>query len=208
MVIVFEGIDGTGKSTVARRIFEEFNSLFPGKFFLASEPSKTELGIELKNILTSGRFDLNIFEQTLLFTADRSYTIRKFVIPYSLEGKVILMDRSFVSTYTYQIMNLEDESYINLLTNLTERSIENLFVDILFYFDCPSEISLQRIGEKDGIEKKGSDFIEKVRNNYKKFIKLGHKSIKRIIEIDSTKPLEEVYSKVKLKIMEEVGFIV
>lgn len=207
MVIVFEGIDGTGKSTISKRIFEEFNHLFPGTFFLFSEPSKTKLGIELKKILTSGSFELNIFEQTLLFTTDRSYLIRNFVIPYSLEGKVILMDRSFISTYAYQIMNLDDE-YVSLLINLTEKSIENFFIDILFYFDCPAEISLSRIKEKDGIERKGVDFIEKVRNNYRNFLKSNHRALKQIITIDATKPIDDIFLFVRSKIIEKVGFIV
>lgn len=208
MVIVFEGIDGTGKSTISRKIFEEFNLLFPNTFLLFSEPSKTELGIKLKKILTSGNFELNIFEQTLLFTADRSYLIRNFVIPYSLGNKVVLMDRSFVSTYVYQIMNLQDESYISLLIDLTEKSIENFYVDVLFYFDCPAEVSLSRISKKDGIEKKGIDFIEKIRNNYIKFINSNHKAIKEVITVDATKSLEEVFSFVKSKVIEKVGFIV
>lgn len=207
MIIVFEGIDGSGKTTISKRLFQEFQNVFPGQVFWFSEPSPTELGKSLKNILTSKDIQLTTFEQSLLFTADRSFLLRSYVIPYSLEGKIVIMDRSFVSTYAYQIMNIEDKKETEILTNLTEYSISSFIVDILFYLDCPADISLSRITTKDGIESRGKDFIERVRKNYLDFISKKHNSLKRIIKIDSTQAIDKVYEEVRSMVMEKVGYI-
>ncbi|MEN2997615.1 MAG: dTMP kinase [Brevinematia bacterium] len=207
MVIVFEGIDGSGKTTISNMIFNEISQVFPGEVFWFSEPSPTELGKHLKDILTLERFKLSIPEQLLLFTADRMWLLRNYVIPYSRENKIILMDRSFVSTYAYQVMNVEDEETCRILVDLTEHSIRDFYIDILFYLDCPSEISLGRIKVKDGIESRGVDFIEKVRRNYLAFLQTPHEHIRKVVVINATEDLENVYQKVRGVILDHIGYI-
>ncbi|MFN4245936.1 MAG: dTMP kinase [Brevinematia bacterium] len=208
MIIVFEGIDGSGKTTVSKKIYEELKDVFKGCVFWFSEPSPTKLGSTLKTILTSKEISLTTLEQTLLFTTDRLFLLRNYIIPYNKENKIIIMDRSFISTYAYQIMNIEDENLKKILTTLTELSISEFYIDILFYFDCPSQISFSRIKEKDGIESKGIEFIEKVRRNYLKFIESKHSKVKTIEIINATKNLEDIYNEVRSKVIEKTGYIV
>lgn len=208
MIIVFEGIDGSGKTTVSKKIYQELSQIFPSRVFWFSEPSQTTLGKNLKSIITSKEITLTTLEQTLLFTTDRSFLLRNYIIPYNNNNNIIIMDRSFISTYTYQIMNEKDERIRELMKNLTELSIRDFYIDILFYLDCPSEISLSRITEKDGIESKGIEFIERVRGNYLNFLTQQHPNIKEQSIINSMKPLEEVYSEVRRYLLDKLGYIV
>lgn len=208
MIIVFEGIDGSGKTTVSKKIYQELSQIFPSRVFWFSEPSQTTLGKNLKSIITSKEITLTTLEQTLLFTTDRSFLLRNYIIPYNNNNNIIIMDRSFISTYTYQIMNEKDEKIKELMKNLTELSIRDFYIDILFYLDCPSEISLSRITEKDGIESKGIEFIERVRENYLNFLIQQHPNIKEQSIINSMKPLEEVYSEVRSYLLDKLGYIV
>lgn len=208
MIIVFEGIDGSGKTTVSKKIYQELSQIFPSRVFWFSEPSQTTLGKNLKSIITSKEITLTTLEQTLLFTTDRSFLLRNYIIPYNDNNNIIIMDRSFISTYTYQIMNEKDEKIKELMKNLTELSIRDFYIDILFYLDCPSEISLSRITEKDGIESKGIEFIERVRENYLNFLIQQHPNIKEQSIINSMKPLEEVYSEVRSYLLDKLGYIV
>lgn len=208
MIIVFEGIDGSGKTTVSKKIYQELSQIFPSRVFWFSEPSQTTLGKNLKSIITSKEITLTTLEQTLLFTTDRSFLLRNYIIPYNNNNNIIIMDRSFISTYTYQIMNEKDERIRELMKNLTELSIRDFYIDILFYLDCPSEISLSRITEKDGIESKGVNFIEQVRRNYLDFLNSNHPNIKKQLVIDTKKPFKEVYSEVRSYLLEKLGYVV
>ncbi|MCX8028528.1 MAG: dTMP kinase [Brevinematales bacterium] len=208
MVIAFEGIDGSGKSTISKKLASDLKELFQNKVLWFSEPSPTELGKRLKSILVSKEINLDVFEQSLLFTSDRAFLIRNYIIPSSIQGNIIIMDRSFVSTYAYQIMNTDDEKLKRILIDLTEYSIRNFYIDTLIYLNCPPEISLSRIEEKDGIESKGIEFAKKVKSNYELFLSQGHKNIKNIFNINATEDFENVYKCVKQIIIQQTGYIV
>lgn len=207
MVIAFEGVDGSGKTTISKLLFSELENIFKGDVFWFSEPSPTDLGKSLKNILTSKDIELNTFEQSLLFTSDRSYLIRNYILPYNRDKKIVIMDRTFVSTYSYQIMNIEDNTLKNIITSLTEYSIKDFYIDILFYLDCDPEISLSRIEVKDGIESRGLEYIRKVKNNYDTFIRQKHPHIRNIRVVDARGKLEDVFSYVKSEVIQITGYI-
>ena len=205
MVFVFEGIDGTGKTTLSKMVFSYYSSLFPGRVFWFSEPSETGLGKKLRDILKYSDFNLNIFEQVLLFDADRSYFVRNVLLPVMREDNIVIVDRSFISTYAYQILNVEDESLRRLLIDVTEFSTNGVFFDVVLFFDCEVEISLGRRKEKDNFESQGFDFLNRVRENYKQFLLSGHRKIGRVVNIDASKPLDEVYEGVIKVFREFVG---
>ena len=208
MVFVFEGIDGTGKSTVSKMVFDYYSSIFPGKVFLFSEPSDTGFGKRLRDILKYSDFNLNIFEQVLLFDADRSYFVRNVLLPVMKSDNIVIVDRSFISTYAYQILNVDDEDLRKLLVDITEFSTDGVFFDVVLFFDCDVEVSLSRRRERDNFESKGVGFLNRVRENYRKFLLGSHKKIGKVVIIDASKPLDEVYNDVLNVFREFVGDVV
>ena len=102
--IVFEGIDGSGKSTVARMVFETLSEEMPGKVVLTAEPTESFIGKAVRHANQSGADEL---AEALLFVADRAEHTKE-IRAWLLEGKVVLCDRYYASTIAYQGALLKD----------------------------------------------------------------------------------------------------
>jgi dTMP kinase len=89
LFVVLEGIDGSGKSSVARSLFEILNREMPGRVVLTAEPTETWLG---DCVLRANKENLSGTAEALLFVADRTeHSLR--IDEWLKEGKVVLCDR-------------------------------------------------------------------------------------------------------------------
>jgi dTMP kinase len=102
--IVFEGIDGSGKSTVAERVFEILSEEMPGSVILTAEPTESFIGKAVRHANQSGTDEL---AEALLFVADRAEHTKE-IRAWLSEGKVVLCDRYYASTIAYQGALLKD----------------------------------------------------------------------------------------------------
>lgn len=204
MVIVFEGIDGVGKTTLSKeavRILRENG--FDAHWL--SEPSDSELGMLLKKAVLSNPEQLTSFEQTLIFTAERSASIRNIVTPLVKQKKIVVMDRSFVSTYAYQIMTTDNPETKELLIKITENSIKDFAIDILFYLKCDVKKALGRIEKKDKIEERGIEYMMRIQRNYDVFLRKGHSKIKNMFVISTDGDLDANVVKLRKALDEVMG---
>lgn len=96
--VVFEGIDGSGKSTVAKKVYEALSKEMPGKVVLTAEPTDTWLGDCVRQ---AGREGAAPAAEALLFTADRAEHTER-IKAWLAEGKLVLCDRYHLSTLAYQ----------------------------------------------------------------------------------------------------------
>ena len=96
--IVFEGIDGSGKSTVARMVFDILSEEMPGRVVLTAEPTESFIGKAVRQANEGGADEL---AEALLFVADRAEHTRQ-IRSWLSEGKVVLSDRYYASTIAYQ----------------------------------------------------------------------------------------------------------
>lgn len=97
--IVLEGIDGTGKSTQARRLAAWFESL--GREVVSSrEPTDGPWGKRLRESAASGR--LSPAEELEYFLHDRRQHVAEVIAPALAAGKVVILDRYYFSTMAYQ----------------------------------------------------------------------------------------------------------
>jgi dTMP kinase len=96
--IVFEGIDGSGKSTVARRVSEVLSREMPGWVVLTAEPTDSFIGQAVR-MANAGEVD--DLAEALLFVADRAEHTRQ-IRKWLDEGKVVICDRYYASTIAYQ----------------------------------------------------------------------------------------------------------
>jgi dTMP kinase len=98
-LVVVEGIDGAGKSTVLRRLAAHCESR--GLACVTSgEPTRGEWGLKLRRSMTDGRLSLE--DELALFLKDRAEHVEKLIRPALAEGKVVLLDRYYPSTAAYQ----------------------------------------------------------------------------------------------------------
>ena len=101
LFIVFEGIEGSGKTTQAQALKERLHSTNP-LVELAREPGGTPLGDELRNLLKYGKTEINAVAELLLFNAARAQLVSDVIKPRLEEGGTVISDRFFASTIAYQ----------------------------------------------------------------------------------------------------------
>jgi len=157
--IVFEGIDGSGKTTQAKLLQEELKRNGFG-VLLTKEPTDGPIGQIIRKGL---RGELNFSMKTiqLLFTADRSYHLETTILPALREGKVVISDRYFYSTIAYGMLELEKEWLKKINSGFLEP-------DMVFLIDIDPETSLERLSTSRKAKEKFEDLekLRKVRGNY------------------------------------------
>jgi len=181
-IVSFEGIDGSGKTTIAKRIeFELIKKNF--KVFYTEEPTDSPLGKAIRDtILLNKTIKLSPFAQALLFTADRNYHVNN-IIKNALEDKsIVILDRFIDSTLAYQG---ENEELVRLINKINEMAVGTFIPDITFLLDIEPALALERIEktdkEKDNFEK--LNFLANVRERYKL---IASKNKERIKIIDAS----------------------
>lgn len=101
-LIVFEGGEGSGKSTQLRRLSASFARAGVSHVCLR-EPGGTPLGTEVRRVLLDRASDITPRAEALLFMASRAQLVEREIRPALARGDVVLLDRFFLSTYAYQV---------------------------------------------------------------------------------------------------------
>ena len=110
MFIVFEGIDGTGKSTQVRLLADKLRQL--GYVVVATrEPTEGPYGQKIRKLFVN-RQTVTKNEELELFIADRNLHVNEVISPALAEGCVVISDRYYLSTVAYQGANGMDQDLI------------------------------------------------------------------------------------------------
>jgi dTMP kinase len=157
--ITFEGIDGCGKSTQAKLLFENLVNLGIDVFW-TKEPGGTELGKMVREILLKFNGDIDTLTEFLLFASDRSYHVKEIIRELS-KGKVVISERFKDSSIAYQ--GYGGGLSINFIERI-HREITILEPDLTILLDISPLTSIKRVKNPDRIEKKGIDYLDRVRN--------------------------------------------
>lgn len=135
LLVVFEGIDGSGKSTQARLLAERLEKQGVG-VVLTSEPSTGTIG----KVIRSLRERPSLEEEIQLFTEDRRDHVQTFIRPALERGLVVICDRYIYSSAAYQGARGADPQSI-IIRNLSFAPAP----DIIFMLDCSIDTCLARI---------------------------------------------------------------
>ena len=101
-LIVFEGGEGSGKSTQLRLLADSLAAAGIAHRCLR-EPGGTALGAEIRRLLLEREWEIDARAEALLFMASRAQLVVKEIRPALERGEIVLLDRFFLSTYAYQI---------------------------------------------------------------------------------------------------------
>lgn len=101
MLITFEGIDGSGKSTQAKLLVERLQSLHVPVLFVR-EPGGTDLSEHVRSILLDPALEISPLAELMLFSAARAQLVEERVAPELSAGRTVVCDRFFDSTTAYQ----------------------------------------------------------------------------------------------------------
>jgi len=164
MLIVLEGIDGSGKSLIAQLLKEELEKR-GYKIWLTKEPTNGPIGKLIRELLIKGH-ELNENWgriMALLFAADRYYH-QEEIKEKIKQGYIVISDRYYHSTFAYQPnypgISIE---WVKELHKYLEKP------DYVFILDIPIELAIERMTDRKKrhmYEKR--EFLEKVRHNYMK----------------------------------------
>ena len=196
LFVVFEGLDGSGKSTQVKILLDKLISdnyqVLPLR-----EPGSTEIGEKILNLLDSKQ-ELTPIMEFLLFSISRSAVVNEKIKPALETNKIVLCDRYFYSSIAYQGAGRNlDKDYIDFTNQLI---IDKTIPDIVFYLDLTWEEKINRKGidKSDRFEKENKIFHDKVRQEY---LSLARNDSDRWVVIDANLELDEIskliYSKIK-----------
>ena len=190
--ITLEGIEGAGKSTVAKYVAEWLT----GRGIavrLTREPGGTPLGERVRQIvLEHGNEPLSAVTETLLMFAARALHVENVIAPALREGQWVVCDRFTDATRAYQGSGRGVDAA--LIDTLARAVHPQLTPHCTLLLDLPVAAGLSRArarhrGGADRFEAETVDFFESVRAGY---LALARREPGRIQVIDATAPLEEV----------------
>jgi dTMP kinase len=179
----FEGIDGSGKSTVSKLVYNQLKSKGYDAV-LTYEPTDTWIGKRVQQCIETNS---DPFITAFTFIADR-IEHGKQIQKWLDEGKIVLCDRYSESTYAYQGAQLQGmvKNPIKWLKELSDGRVP--IPDRTFVFVIDPEMSLARIQKRSKlIPFERFSFLEKVHKNYLK-LAVG----KRFKKLDATKKIDEL----------------
>ena len=194
-LIVFEGIDGTGKSTQCRKM-EEYLNIKGFSVVRYREPTDGIWGKKIRKILSVGRGDVTREEELSWFNKDRREDVEKNISPALGENKVVLMDRYYYSTAAYQgALELDTDDI------LRDNESFSPIPDRVYIFTAPPEQCLKRIkNSRDSYSSfEKLEYLIKVQ---KKFNSFEGSYIKKI---NSVSTVEDIHTQLCLDINELMG---
>lgn len=101
-LIVFEGIDGTGKSTQAKMLATWLATVSDCRVILEAEPTYSKFGNTLRSLSSKPRAKIDPWTMHALFTMDRLEHVREVVSPALERNEIVILDRYYYSTTAYQ----------------------------------------------------------------------------------------------------------
>ncbi len=135
MFIVFEGIDGSGKSTQARRLADYMRSI-SRPVTLTAEPSNSPAGLKIKSL--TSRLPAEV--ETELFIEDRRHHVQNVIKPALSKGFDVICDRYVYSSAAYQgSCGISPKEIMKRNFEFAPRP------DITFLIEIPLEVAIQRI---------------------------------------------------------------
>lgn len=189
MFICFEGIDGAGKTTQARMLFQALKEKGV-RTELVADPGTTQIGTAIRQILLNNDGPITTMAQMLLFSAARAeladYMVKK------LKNHVVICDRWILSTLVYQgVMNKIETSLIDHIFVSTAA----VYPDICFLLDIPPEAAKKRMGKpRDRYERKCMSDRAQMRRSYLLFAEHEYAAVTEII--DARLPAEKTHQQI------------
>lgn len=194
MFITFEGIDGSGKSTQARRLAQWLGDQ-GHDVILTREPGGSPGAEDIRQLLLTGDPDRWSAEtEILLFTAARRDHLEKTILPSLRAGKIVVCDRFADSTRIYQGATRGD---LRAKVDALHQLMIGRDPDLTFIIDMDPATALQRglargSGE-DRFEDFGLPFQETLRHG---FLALARAEPQRCVLIDGNRSMDQIASDV------------
>ena len=186
LLIAFEGIDGTGKSTQLQ-LLAAFLRERGCRVITTREPTDSSFGRRIRELYMD-RGSCTPEEELKLFIQDRRLHVRELIEPQLAEGSIVLTDRYYFSTAAYQGAAGMD---------VEEIFVKNSFApvpDLVILLTMDPEVSIARIREGRGDELNDFEQLDQLRKVAARFAMFSDSCIRRI---DASPDLDQVQEQVR-----------
>lgn len=198
--ITFEGPDGAGKTTIISKVANELKNTL-----LTREPGGIDIAEQIRRvILAKDNTAMDPRTEALLYAAARRQHLIEKVKPALQEGKVVLCDRFVDSSLAYQ--GYARGLGIDEVFQINQFAIEQMMPELTIYFDIEPELGLKRINKNKGreinrLDLEDLEFHQRVRTGYHLLLE---RFPNRIIKIDASGTVDEVFNKTIKIVMEKI----
>ncbi len=188
LFISFEGIDGSGKTVQAKRLYEQLKKAGYA-VILIREPGGTAISEAIRDILLDRQYqNMTNITELLLYQAARAQLIQERIVPELNNGTIVLTDRFADSTIAYQAFGRQIP--IDIVMESNRFACADSIPDRTYVLDIPLVESQRRmfISKKmDRMEKEKISFFEQVRDGY---LEIAKKEPNRVYVLDGLKPMD------------------
>jgi dTMP kinase len=188
-LITIEGIDGSGKSSVAQclvKCLEERGRTV----LLTKEPGGTELGGTLRTILHTQKDRVGDVAEFLLFAADRAQHFEQIIIPALAKGTIVISDRMADSSLAYQGYGRGLDR--DMIKKINAWAMQYQTPDLVMYLRLDPASAHERVRARHqaltSFEREGVDFWQRVSSGYEEIFAAR----KNVITLDARLPLASV----------------
>jgi dTMP kinase len=204
--IIFEGIEGSGKSTQAELLAEALGEQGL-KVDLSREPGGTEVSERIRGVLLDPELEeMHPRTELLLYLAARSEHVAKRIRRKLFAGEVVICDRFTLSTLAYQAGGRELPAKV--VARLCKLGSFGLEPDLTVLVDLDVGKAFSRLDrDQDRLEKAGLEFHEKVRDAYLYFARRAPKRIRVFSGAKEKMMLHEEIKQVVLNLLRSKGIL-
>jgi dTMP kinase len=196
--ICFEGVEGSGKSTQAKLLYEFIKKKITKKVILTREPGGTLFSEKIRNLMLDKKTNISPLTEFFLLMAARNEHITSKINFYLKKNFIIICDRFFYSTLAYQhYLDGMDKKFI---FSIQKKIFNKVHPDITFLIDLNKKESKVRINKRakktNRFDKLSSYHFNKIRNG---FIKISKMYKNKIVLINGSKSLNEIRNEINTK---------
>lgn len=200
VLIAIEGIDGSGKSTQAKRLVSFLKESGYDAVYLL-EPTYGKWGKKIRDMAKRGKREKSPEDEYRLFVLDRKENVKENLLPALKAKKIVVLDRYYFSTMAYQGALGIDPQKIR-----DENEAFAPIPDLTILLTIPVPQGIARIKENRGdfTAFEGSEYLEQVKSIFEDFVSPK----KNVVTIDGAMDEDDVFLKIKdsvIKILVPLG---
>lgn len=202
--IVFEGSDGSGKTTVLDNVRKYLDDRAID-YVLTREPGGTEISEYIRRILLDkANGEMTPMTEALLYAAARAQHVEEFIVPNIEAGRLVISDRYVMSSLAYQAFGRKLD--YDIVKNINDYATGKLRADYTIFLNVDPITVLNRkkqTVEADRLEIESESYHERVYKGYQEMI--ARQNDKSFILIDASRTLKEVTDEVINKLKDIIG---